>query len=153
MIENSQMKFTAREMRYDQYKDIGLSFLTQPREDHRTSDRFGCAQSVAENHLRAICKAYIEWGIFDRVNGDSEETYHDALLIQRDGAIECYMEALEESNAELKKWDKIDRDVIDAKLSTIWNDAMQELYDVLQVVSQCVKVCRAISRLPDFIYG
>ena len=36
MIENSQMKFTAREMRYDQYKDIGLSFLTQPREDHRS---------------------------------------------------------------------------------------------------------------------
>jgi hypothetical protein len=153
MIKKLQKKFEAREMRYDQYRDIGLSFLTQPREDHRTSDRFGCAQSVAENHLRAICKAYIEWGIFDRVNGDSEETYHDALLIQRDGAIECYMEALEESNAELKKWDKIDRDVIEAKLSTIWNDAMQELYDARVIVDQCVKVCREIRRLPNFIYG
>lgn len=153
MIEKSQMKFNAREMRYDQYRDIGLSVLTQQREDHRTSDRFGCAQSVAEDHLRAICKYYIEWGIFDTVNGDSDETYHDALLIQRDGAIECYMEALEESNAELKKWDKIDRDFIEAKLSTIWNDAMQELYDARLVVGQCVKVCRAISRLPNFIYG
>ncbi len=153
MIKKLQKKFEAREMRYDQYRDIGLSFLTQPREDHRTSDRFGCAQSVAENHLRAICKAYIEWGIFDRVNGDSEETYHDALLIQRDGAIECYMEALEESNAELKKWDKIDRDVFEATLSTIWNDAMQELYDARVIVDQCVKVCREISRLPNFIYG
>lgn len=153
MIKKLQKKFEAREMRYDQYRDIGLSFLTQPREDHRTSDRFGCAQSVAENHLRAICKAYIEWGIFDTVNGDSDETYHDALLIQRDGAIECYMEALEESNAELKKWDKIDRDVFEATLSTIWNDAMQELYDARVIVDQCVKVCREISRLPNFIYG
>jgi hypothetical protein len=153
MIKKLQKKFEAREMRYDQYRDIGLSFLTQPREDHRTSDRFGCAQSVAEGHLRAICKAYIEWGIFDTVNGDSDETYHDALLIQRDGAIECYMEALEESNAELKKWDKIDRDVFEATLSTIWNDAMQELYDARVIVDQCVKVCREISRLPNFIYG
>ena len=153
MIKKLQKKFEAREMRYDQYRDIWLSFLTQPREDHRTSDRFGCAQSVAEGHLRAICKAYIEWGIFDTVNGDSDETYHDALLIQRDGAIECYMEALEESNAELKKWDKIDRDVFEATLSTIWNDAMQELYDARVIVDQCVKVCREISRLPNFIYG
>ena len=153
MIEKLQKKFEARDMQYDQYRDIGLSVLTQPREDHRTSDRYGCAQSVAENHLRAICKAYNEWGIFDRVNGDSEEIYHDALLIQRDGAIECYMEALEESSAELKKWDEIDRDFIEAKLSTIWNDAMQELYDAHVIVNQCVKVCREISRLPDFIYG
>ena len=153
MIEKLQKKFEAREMRYDQYRDIGLSFLTQQREDHRTSDRYGCAQSVAENHLRTICKADNEWGIFDTVNGDSDETYHDTLLIQRDGAIECYMEALEESSAELKKWDKIDRDVIEAKLSTIWNDAMQELYDARVIVDQCVKVCREISRLPNFIYG
>ncbi len=153
MIKKLQRKFTAREMRYDQYRDIGLSFVRHPREDHRTSDRFGCAQSVAENHLRAICNTYIEWGIFDRVNGDSEEIYHDALLIQREGSIECYMEALEESNAELKKWDKIDRDVIEAKLSTIWNDAMQELYDARVIVDQCVRVCREISRLPNFIYG
>jgi len=53
----------------------------------------------------------------------------------------------------LKKWDKIDRDVIEAKLSTIWNDAMQELYDARVIVDQCVKVCREISRLPNFIYG
>ena len=152
MIKKLQKTREAREMLYDQYRDIGLSFLKQPREHYMYSDRYGCAQSVAENQIRAICKAYNEWGIFDGVNGRSHETYHDALLTQSNGAIECYMEALEESNAELKKWDEIDRDVIEAKLSTIWNDAMQELYDTRVIVDQCVKVCREISRLPNFIY-
>ncbi len=157
MIEKLTKQFSAREMLYDQYRDIGLKFISQPAEDHRTSDRYGCAQSVAENHIRAICKAYYEWGIFDTVNGDSMETYHDALLIQRDGAIECYNDALYYSNEAVYDWegngDAEDRDFFEAELSTIWNDAMQELYDARVIVDQCVKVCREMSRLPNFIYG
>tara|TARA_R110001632_G_scaffold177750_1_gene297473 strand:+ start:620 stop:1111 length:492 start_codon:yes stop_codon:yes gene_type:complete len=163
MIEKLTRQFIAREMLYDQYRDIGIKFIVQPKE-HHTSDRYGSAQAVAENHIRAICKAYNEWGIFDTVNGDSNETYHDALLIQRDGAIECYLNALHCSNEAVYDWKRNgdyeetfntaeDRDFFEAELSTIWNDAMKEVYDAFVIVDQCVKVCREISRLPEFIYG
>lgn len=148
-------QFIAREMLYDQYRDIGIKFIVQPGE-HHTSDRYGCAQSVAENQIRAICKAYNKWGIFDTVKGDSNETYHDALLIQRDGAIECYLDALHYSNEAVYDWNLnggADRDFLEAELSTIWNDAMQEVCDACEIVHQCVNVCREMSRLPEFIYG